>query len=131
MAKRVLLIEDDDLLRDLYQRQLQVGDLITDAFANGKDGFAALQKNQYDLILLDIMLPDTNGLDILKTIRQGNVQPTIPIILLTNLGQESIIKQGFDLGADGYLIKASYTPDQIVEEVKNLLEGKPNNLTRN
>lgn len=124
-TKKILLVEDEDLLRELYKRQLDLSGISTDAFGNGKDALESLSHNQYSLVLLDIMLPDTNGLDILKQIKQAPNLKTLPVILLTNLGQESIIKQGFDLGAEGYLIKASYTPDQIVEEVKNILSGKP------
>lgn len=124
-TKKILLVEDEDLLRELYKRQLDLSGISTDAFGNGKDALESLSHNQYSLVLLDIMLPDTNGLDILKQIKQDPRLKALPVILLTNLGQESIIKQGFDLGAEGYLIKASYTPDQIVEEVKNILSGKP------
>lgn len=124
-TKKILLVEDEDLLRELYKRQLDLSGISTDAFGNGKGALESLSRNQYSLVLLDIMLPDTNGLDILKQIKQDPRLKALPVILLTNLGQESIIKQGFDLGAEGYLIKASYTPDQIVEEVKNILSGKP------
>lgn len=124
MQKKILLIEDEDLLRDLYKRQLEIAGLPTDAFPNGKSGLESLQKNTYDLVLLDIMLPDTNGLSILKQIRQNLINKDALVVLLTNLGQESVIKEGFELGANGYLIKALYTPDQIVEEVKGMLDKK-------
>lgn len=127
--KKILLIEDEDLIRDLYKRQLEKSGLPTDGFRTGKEGLAAIQKQKYDLILLDIMLPDMNGLEILKQLKQNPQTKSTPVILQTNLGQESIIKEGFSLGAEGFLIKGSYTPDQIVEEVKNFLAGKPNNIS--
>lgn len=124
MNKRILLIEDEEYIRDLYKRQLELSGFVTDAFGNGKDGLSAAEKNTYDLILLDIMLPDVNGLQILQTLRQNPMTKLVPCVLLTNLGQDAVIKQGFELGADGYLVKAAYTPDQIVQEIKNILLRK-------
>lgn len=125
---KVLLIEDEDAIRDLYKRQLDLAGFSTDAFANGKDGLAALSQNKYTTILLDIMLPDLNGLQILKEIKSNEKTKTISVVLLTNLGQDAIIKEGFQLGADGYLVKAAYTPDQIIQELKNILTRKGINV---
>lgn len=121
---RVLLVEDEEFIRDLFKRQLDLSGFATDAFANGQDGLAAISKNAYDLVLLDIMLPDINGLQILQNIRQNPATKGVAVVLLTNLGQDAVIKQGFELGADGYLVKAAYTPDQIVQEVKNIMAKK-------
>jgi CheY-like chemotaxis protein len=118
---KVLLVEDEEFIRDLFKRQLDLSGFATDAFANGQDGLAAISKNAYDLVLLDIMLPDINGLQILQNIRQNPATKGVAVVLLTNLGQDAVIKQGFELGADGYLVKAAYTPDQIVQEVKNIM----------
>src|SRR3989338_3749345 len=121
---KVLLVEDEDFIRDLFKRQLDLSGFSTDAFGTGQDGLAAITKNAYDLVLLDIMLPDINGLQILQSIRQNPVTKNIPVMMLTNLGQDAVIKQGFELGADGYLVKAAYTPDQVVQEGKKLLAKK-------
>src|SRR3990167_3733949 len=121
---KVLLVEDEEFIRDLFKRQLDLSGFNTDAFSNGQDGLAAISKNAYDLILLDIMLPDINGLQILQNIRQNPTTKNVAVVLLTNLGQDAVIKQGFELGADGYLVKAAYTPDQIVQEVKNIMQKK-------
>ncbi len=128
--KRIILIEDEDFIRDLYKRQLDLAGFTTDAFPNGTTGLEALKKNQYDLLLLDVMLPDINGLEILRRIKADQATSGMAVVLLTNLGQESIIKESFALGSVGYLIKASYTPDQIVQEVKNFIEGKPSNIAQ-
>src|SRR5258708_18596785 len=118
---KLALIEDEEFIRDLYKRQLDLANLPTDAFANGQEGLRALQTGTYDLLLLDIMLPDTNGLEILKQIKQNPKINKLPVVLLTNLGQDVIIKEGFALGAEGYLIKSSLTPSQIVQEIKNII----------
>lgn len=121
---KVLLVEDEEFIRDLFKRQLDLSGFTTDAFGTGQDGLSAITKNAYDLVLLDIMLPDINGLQILQNIRQNPATKNIVVVLLTNLGQDAVIKQGFELGADGYLVKAAYTPDQIVQEVKNIMAKK-------
>lgn len=125
MQPRALIVEDEQFIRDIYKRQLEKAGVTVDGFGNGKEGIQAISQNKYDIILLDIMLPDLNGLEILKQIKQNPASKNIPVIMLTNLGQDEIIKEGFTLGAQGYFIKASYTPDQIVAEVKNILSKNP------
>lgn len=122
--QRILLVEDETPIRELYKRELNLAGFITDDFATGKEGLAALKAGQYDLVLLDIMLPDINGLEVLRTIKQDEQISNTPVVFLTNLGQEAIIQKGFGLGAEGYLIKAALTPDQMVLEVKNIFEAK-------
>lgn len=121
---KILLVEDDEFIRDLYKKELERAGLPTDACANGKEGLTAITQNVYDLILLDIMLPDMNGLDILKQVKLNQNNKNTKVVLLTNLGQDAVIKEAFALGAIGYLLKLSYTPDQVIVEVKNFLSGK-------
>lgn len=121
---RILLIEDEDFIRDLYKRQLDLAGFSTDIAANGKQGLSALQQNDYDMLLLDIMLPDTNGLEVLKFVKSQERTKNTLVVMLTNLGQDAIIQEGFKLGAEGYLIKASLTPNQVVQEIKNILKSK-------
>ena len=122
-AKKILLVEDEDFIRELYTRQLAKAGFTVKSAVDGQSGLNTLKAEQFDLLLLDIMLPGMNGLQLLREFKSQN--PTSPMItiLLTNLGQEAVIKEGFELGAQAYLIKASYTPDQVVSEVKNALFG--------
>lgn len=128
MQPKALIIEDEQFIRDIYKRQLEKSGITVDGFSNGTEGLQSISQNKYDIILLDIMLPDLNGLEILKQVKQNPDTKNIPVIMLTNLGQDEVIKEGFSLGAQGYFIKASYTPDQIVQEVKNILARKPQGL---
>lgn len=125
MQPKTLIIEDEQFIRDIYKRQLEKAGITVDGFGRGQEGLQSISQNKYDIILLDIMLPDLNGLEILKQVKQNPDTKNIPVIMLTNLGQDEVIKEGFSLGAQGYFIKASYTPDQIVQEVKNILAHKP------
>lgn len=121
--KKILLVEDEDFIRDLYERQLTKEGFSVKTAIDGQGAIDALKTETFDLLLLDIMLPVMNGLQVLREFKAQNPSSTMITILLTNLGQEAVIKEGFELGAQAYLIKASYTPNQVVTEVKNALFG--------
>ncbi len=120
--KKILIIEDDFFVRDLYDRELTREGFEIETTVDGPEGLLKAVEDKYDLILLDIMLPKMSGLDVLKTLKEKDETKDIPVVLLTNLGQDSVIREGFSLGAAGYLIKAAYTPSQIIEEVKKFLK---------
>lgn len=122
-TKKILLVEDEDFIRDLYVRQLTKEGFQIKSAPDGQSGLNLLKTESFDLLLLDIMLPGMNGLQLLREFKTQNPNSPMITILLTNLGQEAVIKEGFELGAQAYLIKASYTPDQVVSEVKNALSG--------
>lgn len=122
-SKKILLVEDEDFIRELYERQLTKSGFLVKSAADGQTGLNLLKTESFDLLLLDIMLPGMNGLQLLREFKTQNPNSKMITILLTNLGQETVIKEGFELGAQAYLIKASYTPDQVVNEVKNALFG--------
>ena len=121
--KKILLVEDEDFIRELYVRQLTKAGFAVKSAIDGQSGLNTLKAEQFDLLLLDIMLPGMNGLQLLREFKTNYPTSSMITILLTNLGQEAVIKEGFELGAQAYLIKASYTPDQVVSEVKNALFG--------
>lgn len=121
--KKILLVEDEDFIRELYSRQLAKAGLLVKTAVDGQSGLDTLKNETFDLLLLDIMLPGINGLQLLREFKTQNPASKMITILLTNLGQEAVIKEGFELGAQAYLIKASYTPDQVVNEVRNALFG--------
>lgn len=131
VQKKILIIEDEQLIRELYARQLSRAGFFVKAVATAEEALQTLNQEPFDLVLLDIMLPGMNGLQMYRQLKMENPGFNMPVMLLTNLGQESVIKEGFELGASAYLIKSSYTPDQVVQEVKNVLEGKPTNPNPN
>ena len=122
MAQKILVVEDDQFLRELYNQLLTEEGYEVDLAADGEEGLSKILKGGYDLVLLDIMLPKMDGLEILRrSKKQPSEKPNGSVVLLTNLGQDSIIKEGFNLGASGYLIKSSMNPDQVLSEVKVFL----------
>lgn len=121
--KTLLIVEDDYYIRDIYQRTFVKGGYAVDVAADGEEAIAKGDGKTYDLVLLDIMLPKVTGIDVLKQLRmEGKPNAKTPIYLITNLGQEDIIKQAFALGADGYLIKSQLRPNEILREVETFFQ---------
>lgn len=120
MAK-ILVIEDEKFISDLYAHVLIKSGFEVRTAGSAKDGIDILKSDKFDLLLLDILLPDMNGLEILRKWKEAFPKSPMIVILLTNLGQDAVIKEGFALGAHGYLIKSALTPEQIVNEVNNAL----------
>jgi CheY-like chemotaxis protein len=122
MAQRILVVEDDEFLRELYEELLKGEGYDVTISIDGEQGLSSMSEGGFDLVLLDIMLPKMDGLEILRHVKEKPPkQPNGPVVLLTNLGQDSIIKEGFALGASGYLIKSAMNPDQVLSEVKVFL----------
>lgn len=120
--KKILIVEDDQFLREFYQELLVAEGYFVDTAPDGEIALSKIQNNEYDLILLDIMLPKKDGVQILRDLKiKPAKSPNATIVVLTNLGQDLVIKQCFDLGADGYLIKSALNPDQVLTEVKSYL----------
>lgn len=122
--KTILLVEDDFHIQDIYRMSfIKTGRYTIETASDGQEALVKLRAHVYDLILLDIMLPKITGIDVLRTVRAptSNTKDT-PIILITNLGQEDIIKEAFKIGADGYLIKAQFTPLDVIAEVDAFFE---------
>jgi two-component system, OmpR family, response regulator ResD len=120
---KVLIVEDDQFLREFYQELIQAEGYLVDTAADGEVGLTKAVQGGYNLILLDIMLPKKDGLQILRELKNSpSKNPNGIIIVLTNLGQDSIIKQCFDLGAGGYMVKSAMNPDQVLREVQGYLK---------
>lgn len=131
MSKKLLLIEDEDFIREVYKEELESEGFSVDGFGTGAEGLKAFRENSYDLVALDIILPDMNGLHILKEMKQDAIKKNIPVLILSNADQDIIIKQGLELGAEDYVQKVKITPDMIVDKIKLILDKKSpkNNLS--
>jgi len=119
--KKVLVVDDEAPIREIYQKEFSSQGFNTVTAADGEEGLLKAGEESPNLILLDVMLPKMSGIDVLKALKKNPLTKDIPVLLLTNLGEEAIIKEGFSLGADGYLLKVSYTPAQVVEECRKFL----------
>ena len=122
-GERILIVEDTDLLRRMYHDRLaQDGYEILDA-ADGLAALAILREQQVDLILLDLIMPRMGGLQVLEAVKADPRTRNIPVVILTNLGEESTIEQAVSLGATDYLIKNQSRPADVSDKVTLTLQA--------
>jgi DNA-binding response OmpR family regulator len=123
MAK-ILLIDDDKLMVKMYQGKFEDDGYSVAIAVDGESGFDRALEFKPDLILLDIMMPKVNGLEMLKKLKSNDKTKKIPVILLTNVGgSDEDIKRGLGLGAVAYMVKAHYDAKDVVAKVKEILGG--------
>lgn len=123
MAK-VLIVEDDLFLRDLVFQKLQASGFEAHQAADGEEGLKKIIEVKPDLVLLDIILPSIDGFEVLRRKKENPEIASIPVMVLSNLGQKEEIDQGLKLGAKDYMIKAHFTLDEIMLKIKQLLGQK-------
>lgn len=120
--KSILLIEDDPFLIDIYATKLKESGFSVEVATDGEQALSKAKEKKLDLIVLDIVLPQIDGWEILKKIKSDPKLKNLKVIILSNLGQKEEVEKGINLGAIKYLIKAHYTPSQVVEEIKKILK---------
>ncbi|MBU1110275.1 response regulator [Patescibacteria group bacterium] len=122
--RTILLIEDDVFVKDLYERTLKRRGYRVIVAEDGEMGLEAAhaRADEIELVLLDIMLPKVNGIEVLKKLVEDGLTKKFTVVLITNLGQESIIKEAFDIGARGYMLKARLLPREIVDKVDEFFQ---------
>ena len=120
--KTILLVEDDPFLIDIYTTKFKEAGFSVEVASDGEEGLRKLSNEEkFDLLVLDIVLPKVDGWEILKKIESNEKLKKLKIVVLSNLGQKGEVEKGLKLGATKYLIKAHYTPSQVVEEIKEML----------
>ncbi len=113
----VLVVDDEAVVRDVVVRYLEHGGFMPLQAADGAEARAVIEASRVDLVILDVMLPTINGLDLCRWLRQAN---DVPVIMLTARGEESDRIIGLELGADDYVVKP-FSPRELVERVKAIL----------
>ena len=124
-AKKILMIEDDRFLRKIYRDKLTKAGFEFIEATNGIEGINKVISERPDLVLLDLILPRKNGFDVLIDMKSNKNTKDIPVIILSNLGQESDIKRGLALGAQDYLVKTEVSLSEVVDKAKEWLIKKP------
>lgn len=123
-GKDILLVEDDFFVRDIYQRKLKdFGGAVRTA-ENGLEGMERLEEKVPDLVLLDIFMPYMDGREVLRKMKENEVWKDVPVILLTNFSASEGVRDGFDLGADEYLIKSHFTPSEVLAKIGKVFEER-------
>lgn len=120
--KTILLVEDDPFLVDLYTTRLKVAGFEIEVAITGKEGLAKLRERKPDLLVLDIVLPTIDGWEVLREVRKNESFNDLKILIFSNLDQKGDIEKAFDFKVIKYLIKAHYTPSEVVEEIKKILK---------
>ena len=118
---KILIIDDDPFIMDMYVIKLKEEHFLIETAHDGKEGLKKIKEFNPDVVLLDVVMPIMDGFGMLEVLRAGDGH-TAKIILLTNLGQQQDVERGMHLGADDYLIKAHFTPSEVVAKIKSLLE---------
>ncbi len=120
--KKILIIEDDVFIRDIYQVKFFQEGFEVETAENGIDALKKLEEFVPDMILLDIIMPYMDGMEVLKRIKESDALKNIPIIMLTNISEKEKVDEGMEQGATDYLIKSHFTPSEVVHKVKTLLK---------
>ncbi len=121
MQRKILIVDDDNEIRELLEFDLAQSGYVVDTASNGMEGLNKALNNYYDIVLLDVMMPKMNGYDVCKNIRK--TKPDLPVLLLTAKGTIDDKTQGFDCGADDYLVKP-FDIQEVLLRVRALLRRK-------
>ena len=123
---RIYLVDDDRFLLDMYAVKFRAAGHEVTAFSGGREVLESLRKDPGpDAILLDIVMPEIDGFSVLETIRKEKLSEKTKVIILSNQGQDSDIERAKELGAAGYIIKASAIPSEVITETISIIEKQP------
>lgn len=121
MPKKILIVEDDKFLRQLVTKKVSKRDFDIVEAVDGESALERAGKENPDLILLDLILPGMDGFEVLSELKDDPELSTIPVIILSNLGQKEEIEKGLQMGAEDYLVKAHFTLGEIVEKIEETI----------
>jgi DNA-binding response OmpR family regulator len=120
---KILIVEDDKFLRDLMTQKIAKDGFNVVEATDGESGYQKIVSEKPSIVLLDLIMPGLDGFEVLKKIQENPEISGIPVIILSNLGQKDDVEKGMRLGAKDYLIKAHFTPKEIIDKVKNILSA--------
>ena len=124
---RILIVEDDPLMSRMYQKIFTFERFEVSLAYNGEEGFEKAVKEKPTLMLLDVMMPKMNGIQLLEKLKIDPTTKTIPVVMLTNLAGQQDAERALAKGAVKYIVKSEYEPKQIVNMVKEILAGYTRN----
>jgi len=122
MFKKILLIEDDKFLRELMNKKLLTMGYDVVSAEDGESGLTMIKESKPDVVLLDLILPGINGFEVLERAKKDPETAGVPVVILSNLGQSEDIEKGLKLGAKDFLVKAHFTPQEIINKLKAILD---------
>jgi len=116
---KVLLIEDEKEVAELYKLKLSLDGYDVLTASSGQEGLDKAFQQSPELIFLDIKMPEMDGFEVLKRLREDPKTKEIPVVILSNFDEQELIEKGLTLGANEYMIKSQFTPEDISNKVKN------------
>ena len=116
----ILFVEDDPLMSDMYQMMLEK-DYQIEILSDGMNAITRAKEWQPDIILLDMMMPKMNGLEVLSALKADQTTVSIPVVMLSNLDNDQSVKQALQQGAVGYILKSEYTGHKIRTMIEDIL----------
>lgn len=119
---KALLVEDDSLILEMYKTRMVSEGWEVFTTDRGSEAIKLAKEQKPDIILLDVILPETDGFSILEELKSESSTKNIPVLMLTNLGQESDQSRGKEIGAEGYFIKSQHTPADVITKIENLIK---------
>lgn len=119
---KIAIIEDDAAIHQMYRMKFETEGFDVQLAGDGRSGVDLIKKFRPDIVLLDLQMPEVDGVEALREIRKNDWGKNLPIIILTNLGEEESPPEIKELGVSGYIVKADLTPRQVVARVKEVLE---------
>lgn len=119
----VLIVEDEEFLAKTLEDNLVSEGFTVELAIDGEEAVEKIEKNKPNLILLDLLLPKKDGFFVLNQVKQNPEWKLIPVVVLSNLGDDTDIKKALELGADDYFVKSQHPVQEVVEKVKKYLEG--------
>ena len=125
MDKKILIVDDDEFLLEMYALKFKDSGFDVDSAKGGEETLAKLREGaRPDIMLLDVVMPVMDGFEVLRIAKKENLIPKTIVVILTNLGQKEDVDKGMALGADDYIVKAHFTPSEVVRSAVGLIESK-------
>ncbi len=119
---KILIVEDDPMISEIYEKKFEAAGFEVVVAANGNEVLSNVKKDKFDLVLLDLVLPEMSGIDILKELKGGKYSPGMKVVIFSNLSEKEDRDRAVKNGADGFISKTQYSPSELVKEIQKILK---------
>lgn len=120
MVQKILLVEDEEIIYNLLQRKLTAEGYEVSVAKNGEEGLENMRRKKPDLVLLDIIMPKKSGFEVMAEMQKDETLKKIPIIVISNSGQPVELDKAKELGAQDWLIKTEFDPQEVIEKIRKI-----------
>lgn len=121
-VENALLVDDDNFIQDIYKTKFSEAGIDVTVAENGSAALESLRENDFDVVLVDLIMPEMGGLDLLEAVRSEGCAESSIVIVLSNQGQPDDIDKAEEFGIDGYIVKSNYVPSEVLSQVTEIYE---------